>query len=168
VPYFQKYVALVPDGDIVATLASQLPRTIELLSGLSEAQADFRYAPGNWSVKEVAGHLVDTERVFNYRALAAARGEPAPLPSFDQDLYVSNTNFDGRSLESILDAWKAVRAATVAFFASLDEQAMSRRVTASGNPITARALAWITAGHELHHRRELQERYLAGFQGSAK
>jgi uncharacterized damage-inducible protein DinB len=162
VAYFQKYIALVPDGDIVGALASQMPVTVELLSGLSDAQANFRYAPGKWSVKEVVGHMLDSERVFTYRALAAARGEPAPLPSFDQDLYVANAGFESRSLASILEALTAVRAATVALFASFDEAAMSRRVIASGNPVTARALAWITAGHELHHRRDLREKYLQG------
>lgn len=162
VVYYERYISLVPDGDIVGTLAAQLPRTLELLMDLNDAQANFRYAPGKWSLKEVIGHVLDSERVFGYRALAATRGESASLPSFDQDLYVANARFERRTLGSILDEWRAVRGASIALFGSLDDEMMARRVVASGNPVSARALAWIIAGHELHHRRELEQKYLPG------
>ncbi|HEX6964640.1 MAG TPA: DinB family protein [Gemmatimonadaceae bacterium] len=159
-PYYERYITTVPAGDVLATLESQLRETVVLLEGISEEQAAYRYAPGKWSVKEVIGHVSDTERVFSYRALCAARGETAALPSFEQDDYVAQANSDGRTMRSLLDELTAVRQSSLALFRSLDDTALARRVVASGAPVSARALAWIIAGHERHHLRILRERYL--------
>jgi uncharacterized damage-inducible protein DinB len=160
-PYYARYVALVPAGDLLATLEAQLADTVALVDQVGEARAGHRYAPGKWSVREKLGHVIDTERVFAYRALCAARGEAAALPGFDENAWVAGSDFDQRTLGSILGEFMAVRRATLALFRHLDDRALARRVTANGAPVTARALAWIIAGHELHHRRLLDERYRA-------
>jgi uncharacterized damage-inducible protein DinB len=159
-PYYGKYITRVPDGDLIATLEEQLPATIELLDRFDEAGAGLRYAPGKWSVKEVVGHLADCERIFAYRALAAARSESASLPGFDENAYVAVATFDDRTLGSLLGELTAVRRATLSLFKDLSEAELSHRVVANGVPVSARALAWIIAGHELHHAALLTERYL--------
>ena len=159
-PYYDKYVATVPDGDIVGTLRAQRDETVRLVRGLDDARLRHRYAPGKWSVAEVLGHVIDTERVFTYRAVAFARGDRTPLPSMDQDVWSAGSNADQRPVASLLEEYQAVRAATIALFASLDDQAFARDGLASDNRVTVRGLAWITAGHERHHMKILRERYL--------
>ena len=159
-PYYGRYIALVPAGDLLATLDAQLADTVAVVDAIGEARAGHRYAPGKWSVRQLLGHAVDTERIFTYRALAAARGEPGSLPAFDENLYAEQAGSDARSLGSLLGEWAAVRRATLAFFRNLDSRALGRRVVANGAPMSARAAAWIIAGHELHHREVLRARYL--------
>lgn len=161
-PYYGRYIALVPPGDLLATLDAQLAGTVAVVDALGDARAGHRYAPGKWSVRQLLGHAVDTERIFTYRALAAARAEPAALPPFDENAYVEAAGFDERSLGSLLGEWTAVRHATLALFRNLDAPALARRVVANGAPMSARAAAWIIAGHELHHREILRTRYLDG------
>ncbi len=159
-PFYATYIDLVPDGDITELLATQGRGLQTLLGGLSAEQADFRYGPDKWSVKEVVGHVTDTERIFGYRALRIARGDATPLAGFDQDTYVTSAQFGRRSLPDLLGEFEAVRAASVALFRSITE-AESRRVgSANSVPVTARALAFISAGHAMHHERILRERYL--------
>ena len=160
-PYYGTYVAQVPDGDVIATLAEQIEETLALLRPLSEEQALFRYASDKWSVKEILTHLTDAERVFTYRALSFARGATDSLPSFDENAWAPMAEADNVPLDELLDEFAAVRSATVSLLAHLPRDAWSRRGIASGKGVTVRALAWITAGHERHHRRVLQERYLA-------
>lgn len=159
-PYYARYVALVPAGDVLATLETQLAATVALVDRIGEARAGFRYASGKWSVRELLGHVVDTERIFTYRALCAARGEVQALPGFDENAYVAHARFDARTLGSLMGELAAVRRATLAFFRNLDDQELARRVTANGAPMTARAAAWIIAGHERHHQALLRDRYL--------
>jgi hypothetical protein len=156
--YYGKYISLVPDGDILITLERQLPDTVALLSR-PEADGDFRYAPGKWSVKESLGHLIDAERVFSYRALRFARNDQTPLAGFEQDDYVKYGPFAQCSLAGLVDEFTSVRKATLLLFRALDEAAWARRGVASNNPVTVRALAYMIAGHELHHRGILQEKY---------
>ena len=158
--YYRRYVETVPTGDLLVTLERQLEETVALLDTVGEARAGHRYAEGKWSVKEVVGHVTDAERIFTMRALCAARGETAALPGFDENAYVARASFDARSLNALMGELTAVRRATLALFRSLDATELGRRVTASGHPVTARALAWITAGHERHHARILRERYM--------
>jgi uncharacterized damage-inducible protein DinB len=158
-PYYGKYIDRVPDGDLFETLESQLQRTVELLDTFGETGAALRYAPGKWSVKEIVGHVTDAERIFSYRALCAARGEPGALPGFDENAYVAGAHFDARTLNSLLGELTAVRRSTLALFRNLDDDALISRVVANGVPVTPRALAWIVAGHELHHAALLRERY---------
>lgn len=158
--YQGAYIQLVPDEDIIALLATQLGDTLRLFDGLSEAQAETGYAPGKWSFKELLGHLADTERVFAYRALRISRGDATPLPGFEQDDYVAALDFNACTLDDLERELRAVRAATVYLFRNLPEEAMTRAGTTSGHRFTVRAAAYTIAGHERHHRRFLETRYL--------
>src|SRR6478752_6107746 len=157
-PYYGKYISLVPGGDILVTLERQLPDTLSLLAP-READGDFRYAAGKWSVKEALGHVMDTERVFSYRALRIARNDKTPLAGFEQDDYVKYGPFGHCSLAALVEEFTSVRKATVLLFRAFDEAAWARRGVASNNEVTVRALAYIIAGHELHHRRLFREKY---------
>lgn len=159
-PYYAKYIAQVPEGDLLASLESQLEATVALLDTFGEAGAGTRYAPGKWSVKEVVGHVADAERIFAYRALAAARGETTSLPGFDENAYVVGGAFDARTLNSLLGELTAVRRATLSLFRNFTDADLGRRVVANGVPVSARALAWIIAGHEQHHVALLRDRYV--------
>ena len=158
--YYFTYIDQVPAGDICRVLEAQLPETLALLHDISDEQSLTRYAPGKWSIREVVSHLNDTERLFVFRAFWFARGFDSPLPSFDQNVAVSTAGADERSWRSHVDEFKAVRAATLAFFRDLPADAWTRRGVASGNPFTVRALAYLSAGHVTHHTRILRERYL--------
>ena len=156
--YYGKYIRLVGD-DAIATLRSSGAGTPRLLSGVTDPQAMFRYAPGKWSVKEVLGHVLDVERVFMYRALSIAREDDTPLPGFDENKWLPAAHFDRRTVQDLVAEYQAVRAATLALLTSFDDLALERRGTASGHPVSVRALAHMTAGHELHHVALLRERY---------
>jgi len=158
--YYFTYINQVPDGDIVKILQEQETETVQLLRGISEEASLGRYAPGKWSVREVASHINDCERMFTFRALWFARGFDSALPSFDQDVAIAGADADGRTLSSHVDEFRAIRSATLALFGSILGDAWTRRGVASGNPFTVRALAHITAGHVAHHLRLLRERYL--------
>jgi len=158
-PHYETYISLVTSDDILGALESQRLQTAQLLAPRSERDGNFRYAPGKWSVKEIVGHLSDAERIFSYRALRIARGDSTPLPGFEQDDYIRGGNFADRSLADLSEEFAAVRAATLALFGSLADQAWARRGKASNSEVSVRALAYIIAGHELHHRRILFERY---------
>jgi hypothetical protein len=159
--YYFTYIDQVAPGDICNILEAQLVETLALLHAISEEQSLVRYAPGKWSVRQVVGHLNDTERLFVFRALWFARGFDSPLPSFDQNVAVSAAAADDRSWRSHVDEFRAVRGATLSFFQSLPADAWTRRGVASGNPFTVRALAYISAGHVTHHLGILRERYLS-------
>ena len=159
-PYYDKYVSLVHDGEVVETLERQIEDTLALLRGVGEERAGHRYAPGKWSIREVVGHMIDTERIFAYRALAIARGEQQPLPGMDQDEYMAGANFDARTLSDLLDQFEHVRRANVLMLRGLSDEAWVRRGVASGNEVTVRAIAYIIAGHEAHHVQVLRTRYL--------
>lgn len=159
-PYYAGYIARVPDGDIIRTLRAQVGDTTSLVQSLDEERGARRYGPGKWSVREVLGHMADTERIMAYRALRVARGDTTPLAGFDENTYVANARFDERSLHSLADDLALIRASTVALLAPLTDDELTRGGSANGAPITARALAWIIAGHELHHLAILRERYL--------
>lgn len=160
--FYAGYVSRVPEGDLVRILEDQIQDTLALLRPVSDEDGDHGYAPGKWSLKEVVGHLADTERVMSYRALRVARGDATPMPGFEQDDYVAAVEFNRRSLGSLLDELELLRRGTVALFGSLTEEEWARRGTASGQPVTPRSLACIIAGHELHHRQVLAERYVPG------
>jgi uncharacterized damage-inducible protein DinB len=165
--FYGKYVEKVPDGNIVALLATQVDDTLVLLRELSDTQALSAYAPGKWSIKEVVGHMADTERVFAYRALRIARGDTTPLPGFDEKAYTPAGHFNRRPLASLLAEFMAVRGATVALLAGLPADAWTRTGTASNTAVSVRGIAWIMAGHELHHRAILAERYLTALASPA-
>lgn len=160
-PYYSRYIALVKGADVVGALAEQIRPTLRLLRSVPDERGGMRYAPGKWSIREVAGHLADTERILSYRALRIARGDKRPIEGFEQDDYVRNGPFEHCSLSSLVDEFEQVRAATLSLFRHLDRDAWTRSGTANNAHITVRALAWIIAGHELHHRAILERQYLA-------
>jgi len=159
-PYYDRYISLVPGSDVLAALEDQRRQMLLLLSGRTESDGDLRYAPEKWSLKEVLGHISDTERIMSYRALRISRGDATPLEGFEQDDYVRNGPFARRPLADLIEDYIAVRRATISLFRNLDEAAWTRRGVASKNEVTVRALAFIIAGHELHHRKILEEKYL--------
>ena len=159
-PYYGTYITRVPDGNVVHTLGGQIAHTLGYLRAIPESKAGHRYAPGKWSIREVVGHLSDAERIFGYRALRFARGDSTPLPGFDENAYVTNARLDDRPLASLIDEYEAVRAATIAMFDGLFPEEWIRGGEASGKRMSVRALAWVIAGHELHHLDVLRTRYL--------
>lgn len=161
------YIKRVPELDPVMACAAQIEDTTALLRGLSETDALYRYERGKWSVKEVVGHLADTERILAYRALRIARGDTTPLPGFDETAYVPAAKFDGRSLTDLIGELRTVRAATLALLRTFDADAWRRRGTASGKPVSVRALAFTIPGHERHHVEILRTRYGVGGGGVA-
>jgi uncharacterized damage-inducible protein DinB len=158
--YYEKYTSLVPEGDVVETLARQSQETLALLRSVPEDRAGSRYEPGKWSVKEVVGHILDAERIFAYRALRFARGDRTELPGFEQDGYIEAADFDARTLADLAEEFESVRRSTLKLFGNLSAEAWLRRGTASNSEVSVRALAHIIAGHELHHVNILKTRYL--------
>jgi uncharacterized damage-inducible protein DinB len=158
-PYYETYISKVKGSDIVGILEAQSLQTVHLFAARSERDGNFRYAPDKWTVKEVLGHVNDAERIFAYRALRIARGDQTPLPAFEQNDYVRSGNFAERTLVDLAEEFELVRAASIALFKSLQKEAWQRRGVASKNEVSVRALAFIVAGHELHHREILEERY---------
>jgi hypothetical protein len=157
--YYFTYINQVPAGDVCEILEAQRDELLEALRGISEERSRHRYAPDKWSIREVAGHINDTERLFVFRAFWFARGFDTPLPSFDQNIAIAAAGADARPLSSHADEFQTVRAATLSFFRNLPGDGWTRRGTASGNPFTVRALAYIGAGHVAHHLTILRERY---------
>jgi uncharacterized damage-inducible protein DinB len=160
-PYYAGYIGLVPEGDVRRHLRLQLQDTLATLSGVPDEKAEKGYGPGKWSLKEVVGHLSDAERVFAYRLLRIARGDKTALPGFEQDDWIPLSRANARTLASLLLEFAAVREATLQLVESLDDAAWVRRGTASEKEISARALAYVCAGHEIHHLGIIRERYLA-------
>ena len=157
-PYFQRYIALVPDGSLVNTLRQQGASTAAWARGLSPDRTDHAYAEGKWTLGQVLQHVLDTERIFATRALRIARGDDTPLPGFEQDDFVAAAG-PSRPLAELAGEGERLRATTVDLMTSLDSDALRRIGTSSGGPLSARAAGWIIAGHELHHRQILRERY---------
>lgn len=157
--FYANYISQVPGSDAVGVLEAQRVQMLQLFAGRSERDGSFRYAPGKWTVKEVLGHITDAERIFTYRALRIGRGDQTPLPTFEQDDFVRNGEFGKRTLSGLVEEFAAVRGASLALFRSFQEEAWPRRGVASQKEVTVRALAFITAGHQIHHRTILEERY---------
>ena len=148
-------------SDILPTLATQLEQTVTLLKPVDDRRAsEFVYAPGKWTIKQVLGHVLDGERIFAYRAVCVARGETAPLPGFEQDDYVAGGSFNERTLNSLLEELRAVRQSTIALLENLPQQAWMRKGNANKYAVSVRGIAFMVAGHELHHVKILREKYL--------
>ena len=158
-PFYAGYVALVPETDILAVLAGQLTEVRRVAASIAPDRETWRYAEGKWSFREVVGHLVDAERVFGYRAFCFSRGETAALPSFDENQYVAAATSDAIPLRELVEELALVRQSNQAFLRRLRDPEWTRVGTASGKPVTVRALAWIMAGHPRHHLNILRDRY---------
>lgn len=160
-PYYANYINLVPDGDIEVILEEQIRETVSLLENVSEQQSEFRYAEGKWTIKEVIGHITDTERIMSYRLLSIARGETTSLPGYDDEKYVANAQFNRFSTQELLQQFQEVRQATLALLTTIDHMAWQQKGSANESVVSVRALAYIITGHERHHRKLLQDRYMA-------
>lgn len=164
-PYYRRYVERVPEGDVLRTLEGQLAATLAVVRAFQPGREEHRYAPDKWSVREVVGHAVDAERVFALRALWFARGAASEQPGYDENAWAQRSNAGARPLDDLVGEWRAVRGATLALFRGLDADAWGRSGRANGVDFTVGSLAWFIAGHELHHRAILGERYGAGVDG---
>lgn len=159
--YYAGYVDLVPEGDVAETLRTEMVETAALLrSQRAVTREEYRYAPGKWSLREVVGHLIDTERLFAFRALWFARGAGGELAGMDQEAWARESAAGQRPLLELVDEWEALRRANVLMFASFSREVGLRRGVASGFEVTVRALAWMMAGHELYHRSRIRRDYL--------
>jgi uncharacterized damage-inducible protein DinB len=160
-PYYGSYIAETPTGDLIKALESQRADLLATLKKVPESRAGHRYAEGKWSIREVVAHVCDSERVFAYRLLRFARGDASPLASFDENVFAKASEADARTVADLAEEFAAVRGATIALIRPMRDEQMTRRGTASGKEISARALAWIIAGHAQHHMKVLRERYLS-------
>jgi hypothetical protein len=158
--YYFGYIDQVPGTLVLPVLASQLGEMLALFDGISEEQSLHRYASDKWTIRQAVSHVNDTERLFIFRAFWFARGFDSPLPSFDQNVAMTAASANDRPWRSHVEDFRAVRGATLTFFRGLPAAAWDRRGIASDNPFTVRALAYLTAGHAIHHNRILRERYL--------
>lgn len=159
--FYHTYVSKVPEGDLITQFKQQTAETLTLYKSISEEQWNSAYAPGKWTIKELLVHLLDSERVFSYRALRIARGDQTPLMGFEQDDYIPTSEANQRTVEDLLEEYQNLRASTISLIKSFNPTMMARTGTASGATISVRALCAIMAGHEIHHRQIIEERYLA-------
>lgn len=159
-PFYHTYVSKVPEGDIITQLKKQTAETLALYKTISAEKWNSAYAPGKWTIKELLVHLMDSERVFSYRALRIARGDQTPLMGFEQDDYIPTSEANQRSVEDLLEEYQNLRASTISLIKSFNPSMMARTGTASGATISVRALCAIMAGHEIHHRQIIEQRYL--------
>lgn len=158
--YFSTYIDRVEEGDLIGHLRDQAGELTELCGDLSEADGEFRYAPDKWSIKDVLGHLIDTERVFVFRGLWFARGESTELPGFDQDEFVRRAGFNQRSVESLVSEFVHVRQSTIDLLDSLRQAEWERSGISNEASLSVRAIGYILVGHVVHHLQILRERYL--------
>ncbi len=160
-PYYYQYIQLVPDEwDIVKGLEKSMTQVLDFFNTLTEEQGNFKYAEGKWSIKEVLQHIIDNERVFSYRALRFSRKDKEALPGYDQDNYVPMSKTDRLILADVILDYKNVRMASISLFKSMDEDMLQHIGNANGSPMSARVAAYILIGHEIHHVKVIQERYL--------
>lgn len=158
--YFKLYINQVSGADFLKTLKEAHHNSMEFYKKLPVEKWDYRYGEGKWSIKEVLIHILDTERIFAYRALRISRNDKTPLQGFEQDDYVPFYNVENRSITSLIDEYDALRRSTIAMFQNFDDAMLERMGTASEHPVSVRALGYMIAGHEIHHLRILRERYL--------
>ncbi|MGE5681771.1 MAG: DinB family protein [Bacillota bacterium] len=159
--YYKSYIALIPEGtNIIQALEKQLEEFTEFFSSIPEDKAGYRYAEGKWTIREVLGHLADSERIFTYRALRISRSDDTPLPGFEENDYVAQSNFNNQTMKDLLDHLRYIRMSTISLFKSMDETMAEKVGVANNHKISVRALAYITAGHAWHHIAIIKERYL--------
>ncbi len=160
-PYYETYISKVKEDDVLSFMEEQLIRFINLFESVLKEKENYSYAAGKWSIKEVLGHITDSERVFAYRALCIARGEKKSLPGFDQNGYAEEANFNERKLQDMLNEFRLQRESNIILFKSFSEDMLNRLGTANEKQVTVRALLFIIAGHAEHHFDILKTRYLA-------
>ncbi|EAR01205.1 DinB family protein [Maribacter sp. HTCC2170] len=159
-PFYQTYIDVLGDVELFDLLRKQLDNFPQFLASLPDEKLSYAYADGKWTIAEALLHVLDTERVFQYRALRFMRGDSTPLPGFDQDTFVPNSNADRRTKESIIEEYKAVRRSTIALFSNMNGKSLQNVGMASDSPMSVAALGFIICGHQKHHRNVIRERYL--------
>jgi hypothetical protein len=159
--YYQKYVSLVPEEEIIPALGNQIEELRQLFEGFAEERGTFAYADGKWTVKEVLSHVIDGERMFAYRCFRIARGDKTPIEGFEQDGYIENSHANRRPIAELIEEFTLLRKANVMFFRNLESDDWTRTGTANNVEISVRSLAWIMVGHVRHHAAILEGRYLA-------
>lgn len=157
--FYAGYIAAVPD-DVLSTLEEQADTFLSFIKNIPAQVGDFAYAEGKWTLKQLVGHVIDTERIMTYRLLTIVRNDQVSLPGFDENEYVVNAHFQDRSLLDLATEFHYLRRANCSFYNSLNEIELSRSGVANGNQISAKALLYIIAGHVMHHRNIIEERYL--------
>tara|TARA_B100000949_G_scaffold235585_1_gene260039 strand:- start:8957 stop:9475 length:519 start_codon:yes stop_codon:yes gene_type:complete len=160
-PFYQTYIMALGDVELIEELKNGRKVLLSLFEEIPEEKLNYAYAEGKWSLAEALVHMIDTERIFQYRALCIARNDKTPLPGFDQDNYVPFSNAANRSKKDLIEEYRSVRDATITLFNSFDDEAINRIGIASGSKMSVRALGFIISGHQAHHVRVLKERYLA-------
>jgi uncharacterized damage-inducible protein DinB len=158
-PFYNTYISKVPEGDVLELLKQQKGSSYELFSNLPDDKANYAYAEGKWTIKEALGHMIDAERTFAYRLFCFSRNS-IELPGFDQEIYVNNSNFSNRTIQSLASEFRATRESNIYLIEALTDEQLNLRGVASGNPASVRALVYMIAGHEIHHLGILKERYL--------
>jgi len=158
--YYSTYIDRVPDGDIVEILRNDTRETLQFLRSIPEEKFDYRYAPGKWTIRQIVGHLADGERVFQYRAWRFSRADPTSVPGFDENLYVDNAPFESVEMSDLIDEFESLRKASILLFSNMTGEMMTRRGLANGAGVSVRAIAFIIAGHVMHHVQVLKDRYL--------
>jgi hypothetical protein len=158
VAHYESYVSLVPEEDILEAMRSELGRTVDFLTGVSDREASICHPPYTWTAKQVVGHLTDCERIFGYRALRIARGDSTPLAGFDENTYAQTAEFDQHPLTDLVAEFQTVRQSHVSLFQNLPPKAWDLRGTANGDGVSVRGIAYIIVGHERHHAAILRRR----------
>ena len=158
-PFYHRYLDQIPSTDVLTLLRDQAEKVKNILTSLPDEKQNYAYAPGKWTIKELFGHMIDTERIMAYRALCIARGETQSLPGFDENTYVTQARFQNRSLGSLFQEYYLQRQCNLTLFESFDEPMLETTGTANNNPATVRGIVTIIAAHECHHLHLLQDRY---------
>jgi hypothetical protein len=159
--YYQRYIDMVPGEDIIENLRELQESTKNFFTAIPPEKENYAYSEGKWTVKEVFGHIIDTERIFAYRALRFARNDASALPGFDQDTYVLNGGFQERTMFSLIEEYNCMRASNIVLYQSFPNEVLTRKGNANGKFVSVRAIMYMTAGHEIHHLNVLRERYLS-------
>ncbi|MER3317400.1 MAG: DinB family protein [Allomuricauda sp.] len=160
-PFYQTYIMALGNVDLIEELKTGKSNFLSLFEKFSEDKLDFAYEKGKWTLAEAIVHTIDTERIFQYRALCIARNDKTPFPGFDQDAYVPFSNASNRTKKDLIEEYRAVRDSTISLFNSFDDESIKRIGTASGSKMSVRALGFIISGHQAHHIRIIEERYLS-------
>jgi len=158
--YYGRYVNMVDTDNLSAAISNYALQITEFFKSIPDDKAGYRYAEGKWSLKELLQHIIDTERIFSYRALCIARKDATPLPGFDENTYAANSNADARDWRDLLHEFERVRNSTDLLYKSFSEEQLQQKGTSNNNPITVNALGFITIGHILHHKNVIADRYL--------
>ena len=160
--YYESYRHYILENDIYKGLIAQGEMTYQFLKSLSDVQGSIRYEAGKWSIREVAGHIIDTERIFNFRALSIMRGDKQSLPGMEEDKYAANANYDSRTMADIADELYTVRQSTLHLIGNMDPEKLDLVGIANQNPVSVRALIYFMLVHERHHIGVIKRKYLGG------